>query len=625
MTKFNIRHNPVTWDEIKALCIDLDVYLTKAGREARAFYADRMDPTLFAIGAEWYLGDGGYSRMIMRRNGELVLTSNSIPRTRARWDDPEARRLRKAIEKGMKELYESEFETDPDIKHNRPKGNLYFPRYHASYQRVWYHHPYSRGFTPEGGIKAYPPRKSDSPVLYDWRGGKIGDTLVWLDPEPRTGAVAIDVSLLPDWENLFRFTGQAEGYAVYFGDIPPEAIIERDVRANPSSRRNPKMFRAGMKVQRDDGAIISIVRMGMTRTVKGERRYYHSGLPPSSLIDVWVYAPDGKTVQAHTTATSMEKLQVVVADILAHRKFGTRPPDPETKGNPARHLYSPKEAEQAQELVLSAQPGQWLKLTVETETQYTWSGPGGHIKTIVVTPVQTPQERQAEGRSHVLLVSRHRNKRGEKVYYSLRQQGVLWLTGTGRNRRKFVLVAGELLAGSTKSNPDLKEMRWYVIRGRTAPQFEWSLQTGGEAPAKLTLLHTKDGWFESAGNTLYKLEETASGRYLYRYGAQIGKPTRRWYVETIELLDDVKKNPEKPKVVFSGLVVIEYFDDMFHIMLPTGEVWMRPTVKEAEDFAKKWGKTHSEKRGSVINVLRIDWRGQAAVLARQAGVRGVIE
>jgi len=240
---------------------------------------------------------------------------------------------------------------------------------------------------------------------------------VWLDPKPRPGSVAIDVSLLPDWENLFRFTGQAEGYAVYFGDIPPEAIVERDVNVG----RNPKMLRAGMKV-----------------------------------------------------------------------------------------------------------------------------------------------------------------------------------------------------------NPDLKEMRWYVIRGRTAPQFAWSLQSGGEAPAKLTLLHTKDGWFESTGGTLYKLEETVGGRYLYRYGAQIGKPTRRWYVETIELLDDAKKNPEKPRIAYTGLVVIEYFDDLFHIMLPTGEVWVRQTVKEAEAFANKWGKTHIKDRGA-INVLRIDWRGEAAKLARQEGIKGLFE
>jgi hypothetical protein len=121
----DIRHNPVTWEDIKALGVQLDCYLTsRRDPFMRQAYANTVDPVDFANGSEWYLGDGGYSRMIMRRNGTLALTDNSIPRTRAKWDDPEARKLRKSIEEGMKELYGSEFETNPPVKPKKYDSSL---------------------------------------------------------------------------------------------------------------------------------------------------------------------------------------------------------------------------------------------------------------------------------------------------------------------------------------------------------------------------------------------------------------------------------------------------------------------------------------------------------------------
>ena len=110
------KSNPATWESIKALCVQLDCHLTsRRDPFMRQAYANTVDPANFAEGEEWYLGDGGYSRMIMRRDGTLALTSNSIQRTRAKWNDPEALRLRKAIEEGMKELYGSEFEPNPRV------------------------------------------------------------------------------------------------------------------------------------------------------------------------------------------------------------------------------------------------------------------------------------------------------------------------------------------------------------------------------------------------------------------------------------------------------------------------------------------------------------------------------
>lgn len=81
---------------------------------------------------------------------------------------------------------------------------------------------------------------------------------------------------------------------------------------------------------------------------------------------------------------------------------------------------------------------------------------------------------------------------------------------------------------------------------------------------------------------------------------------------------DIRRNPTKPRVASSGLVVIEFFDNAFWVMTPEGTVQPFSTARAAAAHAKKWGKTHMQ--ADAINVLRIDWRGRAAELARKAGV-----
>jgi len=155
-----VKNNPATWENVKALGVQLDCYLTsRRDPFMRQAYANTVDPVDFANGSEWYLGDGGYSRMVLRRDGTLMLTHNSIPRTRAKWDDSEALKLRKAIEEGMKELYGSEFETNPDIRHNPDLSPADFERYVALCKKRW------------GGIPPSPKHFKTVKDVDAWRHG----------------------------------------------------------------------------------------------------------------------------------------------------------------------------------------------------------------------------------------------------------------------------------------------------------------------------------------------------------------------------------------------------------------------------------------------------------------------
>lgn len=78
----------------------LDVALTGVDREtARNQQRNAADGDDFmAGGREYYLGDGGYSRVCIGNfTGRLFLTSNSTDRVKARW--PEARRERAAVQR----------------------------------------------------------------------------------------------------------------------------------------------------------------------------------------------------------------------------------------------------------------------------------------------------------------------------------------------------------------------------------------------------------------------------------------------------------------------------------------------------------------------------------------------
>jgi len=78
---------------LKQLLDDLDVCLTNKKRShSDTEYED------FLRGNEFYLSDGGYSRVVRYiETGELFLTQNSLQKAKDQWDTPEAMNLREEI------------------------------------------------------------------------------------------------------------------------------------------------------------------------------------------------------------------------------------------------------------------------------------------------------------------------------------------------------------------------------------------------------------------------------------------------------------------------------------------------------------------------------------------------
>lgn len=101
------------------------------------------------------------------------------------------------------------------------------PRMKAMEQvpRYWYHSPYKRRLARDGGIDPYPPSPKEVEVLNLFRNREI-NKIIFLSPTPydRSSYVVVDLKKLD--LSKFRLTGQSEGYAVYNGRIPPEAIVK---------------------------------------------------------------------------------------------------------------------------------------------------------------------------------------------------------------------------------------------------------------------------------------------------------------------------------------------------------------------------------------------------------------
>jgi predicted transcriptional regulator len=91
--------------------------------------------------------------------------------------------------------------------------------------RYWYHSLRGRALGKDGSIQPYETR-NETAILRDelYRDPKPTG-FVFLSPTPFSGdSYKIDVSKLDT--SLMRLTGQAEGYAVYGGPIPKDAIVE---------------------------------------------------------------------------------------------------------------------------------------------------------------------------------------------------------------------------------------------------------------------------------------------------------------------------------------------------------------------------------------------------------------
>jgi uncharacterized protein (DUF1919 family) len=100
---------------------ELDFALTDKNKEG---YLSVFDFEEFWWGQEYYLSDGGYSRIRYSPEHEITfLTSNSLKKPKERWNTPEAKTLREKIEIEVKNLYckmatEDETTTSPYSSHN---------------------------------------------------------------------------------------------------------------------------------------------------------------------------------------------------------------------------------------------------------------------------------------------------------------------------------------------------------------------------------------------------------------------------------------------------------------------------------------------------------------------------
>lgn len=89
--------------DLKELVVRLDTLLVgkpEAAEQAARQQAHRLsDPVSFAVGGEYYLSDGGYSRIVFHElSGRLSLTSNSRDAVKAQWDVQEVQDAVVAIE-----------------------------------------------------------------------------------------------------------------------------------------------------------------------------------------------------------------------------------------------------------------------------------------------------------------------------------------------------------------------------------------------------------------------------------------------------------------------------------------------------------------------------------------------
>jgi len=100
--------------EFADLIIRLDMLLTGKTREqaehtARTSSRDLADPLSFIMDgdSEYYLSDGGYSRLVVTEEGKTWVTSNSLQRVKDAWGTPEAQALASAIGRAVAASVES--------------------------------------------------------------------------------------------------------------------------------------------------------------------------------------------------------------------------------------------------------------------------------------------------------------------------------------------------------------------------------------------------------------------------------------------------------------------------------------------------------------------------------------
>jgi len=88
--------------------------------------------------------------------------------------------------------------------------------------RYWYHDLQGRQLNADGSIAAYPLIRTEQELVGEYRDGSDTDLFIYLSPQP-SGKAPIRIDLAALDADQFRLTGQAEGYAIYRGNIPKTA------------------------------------------------------------------------------------------------------------------------------------------------------------------------------------------------------------------------------------------------------------------------------------------------------------------------------------------------------------------------------------------------------------------
>lgn len=100
--------------------INLDVVLT-GKTHSEAAQTARHQAHIFNDAAErflhnrevYYLSDGGYSRVFISYEGDLLLTQNSLDKVKARWATPQGVEAREQFRAALTALSETEVPADP--------------------------------------------------------------------------------------------------------------------------------------------------------------------------------------------------------------------------------------------------------------------------------------------------------------------------------------------------------------------------------------------------------------------------------------------------------------------------------------------------------------------------------
>lgn len=77
-----------------------DAEVEHNARNQTGYFADPLD----CLSREYYLSDGGYSRIVINDEAKVRLTSNSLDRVKERWTSKDAQKLVSEIERIFAEL-----------------------------------------------------------------------------------------------------------------------------------------------------------------------------------------------------------------------------------------------------------------------------------------------------------------------------------------------------------------------------------------------------------------------------------------------------------------------------------------------------------------------------------------